>query len=265
MQITAANLEKWLEAVEEIACEAGDMVKGMERSRPKVMHKGPADLVTEADLKADAFIVKAIKDLFPDHEILAEESGGNREADILWVIDPIDGTTNYAHGFPVYAVSIGLFVKKESLAGVVYDPNLKELFSAVRGRGATLNGDAIHVSTVESLENALLATGFPYTLRDDPKKIMNDFVNISLRVQGVRRAGAASIDLCAVACGRFDGFWEVGLKPWDTAAGGLIVEEAGGCLSNFSGKAFDHFIPEMTASNSIIHPELLGILNRPID
>jgi len=256
------KLDTWLDAAKEIVVGAGALIQELAKTGPLVRHKGPVDLVTDADIKADEYIVSRLRSRFPDHEVLAEESGGTRESDFLWAIDPIDGTTNYAHGFPVYAVSIGLFIEGVPAVGVVYEPNLRELFAAAKGSGATLNDRAIHVSAVDSLEQSLLATGFPYTLRDDPGKIMTDFINVSLAAQGVRRAGAASIDLCAVACGRFDGFWEVGLKPWDTAAAGLIVEEAGGRLSRYGGAAFDHFAPEMVASNGIIHQDLLDILQK---
>jgi myo-inositol-1(or 4)-monophosphatase len=255
-------VDNWLEAAKEIAVAAGNMVKEMSASSPKVTHKGPVDLVTEADVRAEKFIIGELRRRFPGHEILAEESGGTRDAECVWIIDPIDGTTNYSHGFPVYAVSIGLFVDRAPAVGVVYDPNLNEVFAAVKGDGATLNGKPIKVSTVGKMADGLLATGFPYTLRDGPERIMSDFSQVYVACQGVRRAGAATIDLCAVACGRFDGFWEVGLKPWDTAAAGLIVEEAGGRLSKYDGGPFDHFHPEMVASNGLIHQELLEILQR---
>ncbi|MDP1808670.1 MAG: inositol monophosphatase family protein [Actinomycetota bacterium] len=255
-------MNDWLEAAKEIAVAAGDMVKEMAASRPKVTHKGPVDLVTEADVRAEKYIIGELLRRFPGHQILAEESGGTADAEYVWIIDPIDGTTNYAHGFPVWAVSIGLFIDKRPAVGVVYDPNLGELFAAVKGSGAVLNDKPISVSTVGKMTDGLLATGFPYTLREGPQRIMSDFSQIYLACQGVRRAGAATIDLCAVACGRFDGFWEVGLKPWDTAAAGLIVEEAGGRLSKYSGGSFDHFVPEMVASNGLIHQELLDILQR---
>lgn len=260
MTLSSERLDIWLTAAKEIAVSAGDLVKKLAADGPKVTHKGPVDLVTDADLRAEKYIVAELKRRFPDHAILAEESGGQRVDGPLWAIDPIDGTTNYAHGFPVYAVSIGLFIEEKPVAGVVYDPNQKELFAAAKGRGATLNSGPIHVSAVAALDNALLATGFPYTLREDHESVMRDFINLSLACQGVRRAGAASIDLCALACGRFDGFWEVGLRPWDTAAAGLIVEEAGGHLSRYDGTQFDHFTPEAVASNGLLHDGILSLL-----
>lgn len=262
MTINSERLDIWLTAAEEIAVNAGDLVKKIAADGPEVRHKGPVDLVTEADLRAERYIIDELKKRFPDHAILAEESGGQRGDGPLWAIDPIDGTTNYAHGFPVYAVSIGLFIEERPVAGVVYDPNLNELFAAVKGDGATMNSRPIHVSDVAALDQALLATGFPYTLRKDHERVMRDFVNVSLVCQGVRRAGAASIDLCALACGRFDGFWEVGLRPWDTAAAGLIVEEAGGILSKHDGTAFDHFTPDAVATNGLLHDDLLSLLQQ---
>ena len=236
---------------------AGELIQRKAKAGLKVKHKGAVDLVTDADIESEEYIVSALERDFPGHSILGEEQGGSREGAFLWVIDPIDGTINYAHGFPVYAVSIGLFTDGKPAIGVVYDPNLDELFAASQGGGATLNGDPIGVSRTDNLNESLLATGFPYSLRENPDKIMADFKKLSLLCQGVRRAGAASLDLCALACGRFDGFWEVELKPWDTAAAGLIVEEAGGSLSKFDGSAFDHFHPGLVASNGLIHDMLV--------
>ncbi len=252
----AGRQQDWLKIVSEIAIGAGALIKKKAKDRPIITHKGPVDLVTDADIESEKFIVSELESNFPGHSILGEEQGGSREGAFLWIIDPIDGTINYAHGFPVYAVSIGLFTDGQPALGVVYDPNLDELFAATRGGGATLNGKPISVSKINNLNAALLATGFPYSLRENPDKIMADFKRLSLMCQGVRRAGAASLDLCALACGRFDGFWEVELKPWDTAAAGLIVEEAGGRLSKYDGSAFDHFHPGLVASNGLIH-ELL--------
>ncbi|HEB12616.1 MAG TPA: inositol monophosphatase [Actinobacteria bacterium] len=249
--------EDWLSVVCEIATNAGKLIRKKAKTKPIITHKGPVDLVTDADIESEKYIISELERGFPGHSILGEEQGGSREGDFLWAIDPIDGTTNYAHGFPVYAVSIGLFANGQPTLGVVYDPNLNELFAASRGGGATLNGKPISVSKTDNLNESLLATGFPYSLRENPDKIMADFKRLSLLCQGVRRTGAASLDLCALACGRFDGFWEVELKPWDTAAAGLIVEEAGGRLSKYDGSAFDHFHPGLVASNGLIHNQLV--------
>lgn len=250
----------WHRAALGMAREAGALIIELAAGRPEVRHKGPIDIVTSADLRSEELIREKISSLFPDHGILAEEGGGIEDSDILWVIDPIDGTTNYAHGFPVFAVSIGIMLNGEPVAGVVYDPNLKEMFSAVKGRGATLNGRPIAVSSVDDLDSALLATGFPYSLREAPEPILADFSRILLKCQGVRRAGAATIDLCNLACGRIDAFWERGLKPWDTAAAGLIVTESGGTLSKYDDSDFDHFFPQMAASNGLLHKKLLKLL-----
>ncbi|MCL5291502.1 MAG: inositol monophosphatase [Actinobacteria bacterium] len=242
----------------EIAREAGELVKSLYRRDIVVERKGMVDLVTEADLKSEAFIMKRISERFPDHEILAEEAGGGfGKTKHLWIVDPLDGTTNYAHGYPVYAVSIALEMDGVIVAGAVYDPNLKELFKAARGEGATLNGEKIGVSHATELHESLLVTGFPYYFRERPDEILALFRAFSLRAQGIRRAGSAALDMCALACGRFDGFWELGLKPWDTAAGSLILTEAGGRLSKLDGSSFDIRMPELLASNSKIHERML--------
>jgi myo-inositol-1(or 4)-monophosphatase len=251
-----------LKAIQEIAIKAGGLIKRMAAEGPKVTHKGPVDLVTQADIEAERLIIEELRRLFPGEGILAEESGGDSGAETLWVVDPIDGTTNYAHGFPVYAVSIGLLVKGRSSLGVVYDPNLDEMFAAQRGFGTTLNERPIRVSSVSRLDQALLATGFPYALRDDSEKIVADFARVAVVAQGVRRPGAATLDLCNIACGRFDGFWEVGLRPWDTAAAALIVEEAGGRITDYADRPFDHFKAAAVASNGFLHRQLLEILQR---
>lgn len=243
-----------------MARHAGSLIQELALSGPKITHKGTIDIVTNADLAAEKYITEEIRRRFPGHQILAEEGGGETDADLLWVIDPIDGTTNYAHGFPFYAVSIAIMVAKESTVGVVYDPNLDEMFTAVRGEGTYLNEKPIRVSNVDVFDNALLATGFPYTLRDDPQIILADFSRIILACQGIRRAGAATLDLCSLACGRFDAFWERSLKPWDTAAAALIASEAGAKLTKFDSSVFDHFFPEMVASNGLLHARLLELL-----
>lgn len=257
-----SELGQWLETVKEIAVAAGDLITNIAGSGFDIRRKGPVDLVTEADIAAEKFVTGEINKHFPGQAVLAEEAGGQAGDGYLWVIDPIDGTTNFAHGFPVFSVSIGLMIDRESALGVVYEPNLKELFCAVGGGGATLNNQPIKVSTIKDLDESLLATGFPYSLRQDHQKVMDDFVRVSLACQGVRRAGAATLDLCNVACGRFDGFWEVGLRPWDTAAAVLIVLEAGGQVSTFDGSPFDHFNPEIVATNGELHTDLVTLLTK---
>lgn len=253
--------EEELNAAKEIAYQTGQMLKQLVNKPLAIKHKGPVDLVTEADLKAEEQIVKELKKRFPRDEILTEEAGGKTQAERLWVIDPLDGTTNYAHKFPIYAVSIGLMVKGEVKVGVVYEPNLNEMYWSKLGDGAFLNKQKIKVSQVSELNKALLATGFPYFLRERPDEVLGYFKAFSLKCQGVRRAGAATIDLCFLACGRCDGFWELGLKPWDTAAASLILQEAGGKLTKLDGTDFNLFFPEVLASNSLIHKEMLSVID----
>lgn len=248
-----------LNVAKEIAYEAGQLLKQLIKQPIAIKHKGPVDLVTEADLKAEQFIVSALKKRFPNDEILTEEAGGKRQAERLWIIDPLDGTTNFAHKFPLYAVSLGLMVAGEVKVGVVYEPNLSEMFWAKAGEGAFLNYQPISVSQISNLNNSLLATGFPYFLRERPEEVLGYFKAFSLKSQGVRRAGAATMDLCFVACGRCDGFWELGLKPWDTAAASLILKEAGGVITKLDGTPFDLFYPEVLASNGLLHQEMLKI------
>jgi myo-inositol-1(or 4)-monophosphatase len=179
----------------------------------------------------------------------------------VWIIDPLDGTTNYAHSFPFFAVSIALQVKGEIAVGSVFNPILGELFQAIKGQGATLNGLSIEVTPTTSLKESLLATGFPYSIHRDYRDVLNIFEQLLTRAQGVRRPGSAAIDLCYVACGRFDGFWEQGLNPWDTAAGSLIVQEAGGIVSGYKGEAYSPYQKTILASNPYIYKEMLKVLN----
>ena len=247
-------------AAREIAAEAGALIKELQAAGPEIRHKGAIDIVTDADLKVEEYIKNELSRRFPDHAILAEEGGGKTDAKILWVVDPIDGTTNFAHGFPIFAVSIGVMVDHRAVAGAVFEPNLNEMFTATLGGGAFLNDRQISVSTVSDFDTALLATGFPYTLRDDYQVILADFQRVILVCQGVRRAGAATIDLCFLACGRVDGFWERGLKPWDTAAAALVAAEAGAVLTKYDGSDFDDFTPELVASNGALQKRLLELL-----
>jgi myo-inositol-1(or 4)-monophosphatase len=256
-------MNDYLTSATDIALRAGELLREMAKDRHQVTLKGDIDLVTEVDVKSEALIVQEIRRRYPDHGILAEESGADREdAEYLWIVDPLDGTTNYAHGFPIYAVSIGLERRGEVIAGVVYDPNLDELFTAEKGSGAFLNGEPIHVSPVDQLDKSLLATGFPYYYREEPEKILRLFTEFSLCSQGIRRAGAAAIDFVALACGRFDGYWEYGIKPWDMAAGSLIASEAGARLSNIEGGDFDIRVPQVLASNGLIHEQMMEIIRK---
>ncbi len=228
----------------------------------RVDYKGEVNLVTEADRRAEAVIVSTLLRRFPDHQVLAEESGeGTRKASpYKWIIDPLDGTTNFAHTFPMFCVSIGLEVHGEMWVGVVFDPLRKELFVAEKGKGATLNGRPIKVSKTEKLNDSLLVTGFAYDVREDLKNNLDHFGNFSLRAQGVRRTGSAALDLCYVACGRLDGFWEMKLAPWDTAAGFLIATEAGATITDFKSQPYTIYLKEIVASNGRIHGEMIEVL-----
>lgn len=254
-------MENFLDTAVELALHSGQLIKRIAKQPHSVTYKGAVDLVTEADVQSEALVIAGIKERFPDHGILAEEKGIEQgESDYLWIIDPLDGTTNFAHGFPVYGVSIALEYQGEVIVGVVYDPNLDELFTAEKGKSAFLNGNPIRVSETHELDKSLLATGFPYYFRDDPDLIVQLFTGFSLNAQGIRRAGAATIDLISLACGRFDGFWEFGLKPWDMAAGSLIATEAGATLTGLQGEFFDIRVPEIVASNGVIHDQMLAII-----
>lgn len=246
------------------AKRAGDLLmEGLGRTN-LVEFKGEIDLVTEMDRKAEEVIVETISSAFPDHSILAEEREEvERPSTYRWIVDPLDGTTNYAHGYPVFCVSIALECNGEVLLGVVYNPVLKETFLAEKGHGATLNGIPIHVSNTERLERSLLATGFPYDIRRTEDNNLNHFCNFALRAQAIRRAGSAALDLCYVACGRFDGYWELRLKPWDVAAGSLMVREAGGRVTTFDGGPFDIYSDNILASNGRIHEEMVRVLSGP--
>ena len=252
-----SSAKHFLDIAAETAQEAGAILL-LEFDRPqKVSYKGEVDLVTEADRKSEALIVTRLKTHFPQHAILAEESGGAKTstAPYCWHVDPLDGTTNFVHGYPCFAVSIGLLEEGEPLVAVVYNPINRELFTAMRGEGAFLNQRRIGVSSIEKLAKSLLATGFPSQKRTQNPNIFY-YWDFTLHSHGVRRDGSAALDLCAVACGRFEGFWEFGLKSWDTAAGILLVREAGGFVSDFSGLPYHPGDPEILASNGRIHLEM---------
>jgi myo-inositol-1(or 4)-monophosphatase len=241
-----------------IAREAGALLMEHFDRHIKVEYKGEADLVTIADRKSEALIRERIRALWPTHDVLGEEEGlRDTGSEYRWYVDPLDGTTNFAHGFPVFCVSMALCHVDTMIAGVCFDPTRNELFAAERGKGAFLNGEPIHVSKVARLAESLVATGFPSHKRHKNPNI-HFYHQITLRTHGVRRAGSAALDLCYVAAGRLDGFWEFNLNPWDTAAGVLIVEEAGGRVSNFSGGPFELNSWETLASNGLIHEALLS-------
>jgi myo-inositol-1(or 4)-monophosphatase len=254
----AASPIHFLEVAVDAAREAGAILLS-EADRPvKITYKGEVDLVTEADRKSEAAVVARLRSHFPLHAIVGEEGGEGGApagARYCWYVDPLDGTTNFAHGYPCFAVSIGLLEEGEPLVGVVLDPSRDELFTAMRGEGAYLNSKRIHVSNVEELAKSLVATGFPTHKRSSNPNI-NYYWQYTLRSHGVRRDGSAALDLCSVACGRFDGFWEFGLKSWDTAAGMLLVREAGGMVTDFRGRPYNLGDYEILASNGHIHTEM---------
>ena len=230
----------------------------------KVSTKGDINLVTEADIAAENLIIERIRSHYPQHGILAEESGeailvGSKRSDWKWIIDPLDGTTNYAHGYPCFCVSIALEHKGQLEIGVVYDPMRDEMFAAERGQGATLNERKIRVSEVEQLNNAMLCTGFPYNVRERPD-FAREFTNFTMAAQAVRRDGSAALDLAYVACGRFDGFWEDGLSPWDIAAGALLITEARGKITNYKDEPLDIYNEQVLATNGLIHDVMMKIL-----
>jgi myo-inositol-1(or 4)-monophosphatase len=226
-----------------------------------IEHKGDINLVTEADQESELRIVSIIKDAYPHHRILAEETGDSGDpSSYTWIVDPLDGTTNYAHGYPCFCVSIAIEYEEEVIHGVIYDPVREELFTAEKGNGAYLNGTPINVSSTQELNNSLLCTGFPYDVREDMESNILLFRNFLMKAQAVRRDGSAALDLCHTAAGRFDGFWEQKLYPWDVAAGSLILSEAGGELSRYKGEPFSIYIPEIIASNGLIHKQMLAVV-----
>jgi myo-inositol-1(or 4)-monophosphatase len=248
------------------ARDAGSLLTDKLGRLTHVQTKGDIDLVTEADLASERLIIDRIKSHYPRHAILAEESGESESAtdgssEWKWIVDPLDGTTNFAHAYPCFCVSIALERAGKMEIGVVYDPMRDEMFAAERSGGATLNGRRIQVSTVDELNSAMLCTGFPYDVRERPHFAL-DFTNFTMAAQAVRRDGSAALDLAYVGCGRFDGFWEDGLNPWDIAAGILLIEEAGGVVTNFAGGPLDIYTPKVLVSNGLIHEQMMRVLNR---
>jgi myo-inositol-1(or 4)-monophosphatase len=247
----------------EAALEGGRILMQKFGSALAVSHKGEVDLVTEADREAEATIVAAIRGTFPRHDILAEEADyGQSGSTYRWIIDPLDGTTNYTHGFPWFAVSLALEVAGVIRLGVVYNPFHRELFFAEKGEGAFLNDVQIQVSATSRLDLAMLGTGFPYDRKTSPANNYDHFVNFQQAAQACRRAGAASLDLAYTAAGRLDGYWEMKLKPWDVAAGQLLVTEAGGRVTDFNGGPLDIYGKECLASNGRFHEEMTSVLQR---
>ena len=271
------ELKNFLKIAIEAVKEAGKIQEEKFGENFKIEHKGEINLVTEVDYQCEKVIIDIIKRDYPEHEILTEEAGsvkglppshspltkgGQMEGKYKWIIDPLDGTTNYAHSYPCFCASIGLEIDGEIVAGAVYNPMLDELFTSVKGKGAYLNEKRIGVSKIADINKSLLATGFPYDIRDSKENNLNHFCNFAVRAQAIRRPGSAVLDLCYLAAGRFDGFWELKLYPWDMAASSLIVKEAGGMITDFKGGEFSIYKGEMLATNGLIHKEMIEILSR---
>lgn len=249
----------------EAAKEAGKYLKySIGKVKSIEMKKGEErNLVSEIDKTSEAKIINIIKRHYPNHAVLAEESGASSvQADYKWVIDPLDGTTNFLHGLPIFCVTIAIEYKGEIIAGVVYDPNLEELFTAEKGSGAYCNGKRMRVTQTSDLISSLLVTGFPYNIATNPDNAVGHFVNFLMEGQGLRRLGSAALDLSYTAAGRFDGFWEVNLNPWDMAAGVLFVEEAGGKVTDFAGAPSSIYNRQVLATNGIIHDAMVNVLKR---
>jgi myo-inositol-1(or 4)-monophosphatase len=259
LQLSNPSLEGFLEIATEAALSAGAILQSYWGNLESVQEKGrPGDLVTEADAAAEAAVITILKRHFPDHQILAEESGhqGNAISRFLWAIDPLDGTTNYAHQYPFSATSIALLIDGVPQVGVIFDPFHQELFRAAKGLGATLNRKPIQVSKTNTLAQSLLVTGFAYDRRETPDNNYAEFCHLTHLTQGVRRGGSASIDLAYVACGRLDGYWERGLSPWDIAAGIVLVQEAGGQVSAYDQSPIDLSSGRILATNTYLHEAL---------
>jgi myo-inositol-1(or 4)-monophosphatase len=254
---------RFMQAAVEIAREAGAFLKERLQVDHKIDFKGEINLVTEADRRSEEIITSRLKHLFPDHNIMAEEGTNiTMGSEYRWIIDPLDGTTNYAHGFPVFCVSIALQSMSQVILGVIYNPMLDELFAAGRGEGAFLQGGKIHVSHTKHLAEGFVATGFPYDVRENCRDALAYFNEMIPKAQAIRRQGSAALDLAYLAAGRFDGFWELRLNPWDTAAGWILVEEAGGVVTDLSGKPYFLDSPSIVASNGAMHKELMEVLDQ---
>lgn len=249
-----------LSELEFLARQAGEILRAGYGRHHQIDHKGAIDIVTEVDRQSEAFLLGEIRRSYPDHRILAEESGSQAGDECcIWYVDPLDGTVNYAHDVPFFSISVGFQMEGELRLGVIYDPLRDECFCAERGRGAWLNGTPIQVSGVTDLLHSLLVSGFPYDIRDNPDNNLNHYARLSLLTQGVRRMGSAALDLAYVACGRFEGYWELRLSPWDVAAGGLIAQEAGATVTDMHGEPDFISKPQsIVAANPYIHPLMLA-------
>ena len=251
-----------IEDIIDLSKQAGSLIREGFGKQFKVDFKtNEINLVTEIDTASEKLITDFIRKKYPTHGILAEEgSNVNKSSEYLWVIDPLDGTTNFAHGLPIFAVSIGLQKNGETIAGVVYDVMQDIVYAAEKGSGATANSVKIKVSENNNLQHSLLVTGFPYNIKENPDKALERFTTLSKKSRGIRRLGSAAIDFCYVATGVFDGFWEVHLNPWDICAGNLIVEEAGGIVTDFDGKPIDIFTKRILCTNRKIHQKMIEVM-----
>lgn len=258
---SAFQQAKALKFAEALARRVGDRIAQKASRRKSISFKGEVDLVTQFDREAQRFILTDLREEYPDFGILSEEDVDEQTAQpFKWIVDPLDGTTNFAHGLPIWAISIALEVRGRIALGVVYDPNRGEMFSGLKGRGARLNGRRIHVSKTRRLDHSLLVTGFPYDIRRSKQNNLRQFSTFAVRARAVRRLGSAALDLCYTACGRFDGYWELKLSPWDQAAGALILTEAGGRITDFSGHRFDIYGNEVLGTNGKIHGQMMRVL-----
>lgn len=256
------NMDHSFQLALEAVLEAGKVLKKGFRQKKTYQKKGTIDLVTEWDFKSQETVISRLKSQFPDADYLVEESGiERRHSPYCWVLDPLDGTTNFVHGLPFYCISLALTSKKGPLLGIVHNPELKETYWALKGKGAFLNGRPIRVSSFPDVFQSLLTTGFPYNIKKTYRQILKRFKQVTTQAQGVRRPGSAALDLCWVARGAVDGFWEQYLKPWDTAAGFILVEEAGGKVSDFAGHPYHIEKKQILATNGKIHQEMVDLLS----
>ncbi|MBE0432323.1 inositol monophosphatase [candidate division WOR-3 bacterium] len=259
--LSKKDLTSALDFAARLAERVGRTIARKSGNRIHVTYKSEIDLVTQFDEQAQRMIVDHLSREYPDHGMLCEENvntGADRPA--RWIVDPLDGTTNFAHGLPIWAISIALEMNGEVVLGVVHDPSRGETFSAAKGRGARLNGRRIHVSSTRELERSLLVTGFPYDIRHSRNNNLFQFGLFAVRARAVRRLGSAALDLCYTACGRFDGYWELKLSPWDQAAGSLILREAGGRITDFAGRKFSIYGDQVLATNGLIHRQMMRVL-----
>lgn len=258
-------MDVYLKFAETTAREAGTLLKKMLPRKHRIAFKGETNIVTEADCMSEKLLIRGIRKGFPQHDILTEESAGIQSgSDFRWIIDPLDGTTNYAHGYPVFCVSIALEIEGIIRCGAIYNPVLDEMFTAEAEGGAFLNGRPLAVSSTAELSRSLLATGFPYDIRESEDNNINYFIGMAKNAQAIRRAGSAALDLAYVAAGRFDGFWELKLMPWDTAAGWLMVKEAGGEVTDLFGKGYHLTSAHILATNAKIHGDMIDVFIKSV-